>query len=51
MGFHSQGHSSCTESDLSSLTPVEITAPVLEVFDVLANEGGTIYNSLNLQQF
>lgn len=49
--FHSQGHSSSTESDLSSLIPVEIPAPVLEVFEVSANEVGAIYNSPNLQQF
>lgn len=49
--FHSQGHSSSTESHLSSLIPVEIPAPVLEVFEVLANEVGAIYNSPNLQQF
>lgn len=51
MIFHSQGHSRSTESDLSSLIPVEIFAPVLEVFEVLANEVGAIYNSPNLQQF
>lgn len=49
--FHSQGHSSSTESDLSSLTPVKISAPVIEVFEVSANEVGAIYNSPNLQQF
>lgn len=49
--FHSQGHSSSTESDLSSLIPVEIPAPVLEVFELSANEVGAIYNSPNLQQF
>lgn len=49
--FHSQGHSSSTESHLSSLIPVEIPAPVLEVFEVSANEVGAIYNSPNLQQF
>lgn len=49
--FHSQGHSSSTESDLSSLIPVEISAPVLEVFEVSANEVGAIFNSPNLQQF
>lgn len=49
--FHSQGHSSSTESHLSSLIPVEIPAPVLEVFEVSANEIGAIYNSPNLQQF
>lgn len=51
MIFHSQGHSSSTESDLSSLIPVEISAPVLEVFEVSANEVGAIFNSPNLQQF
>lgn len=51
MIFHSQGHSRSAESDLSSLIPVEIFAPVLEVFEVLANEVGPIYNSPNLQQF
>lgn len=51
MIFLSQGHSSSTESDLSSLIPVEIPAPVLEVFEVSANELGAIYNSPNLQQF
>ena len=40
MIFHSQGHSSSTESDLSSLIPVEIPAPVLEVFEDSANEVG-----------
>lgn len=49
--FHSQGHSSSTESHLSSLIPVEIPAPVLEVFEVSANELNAIYNSPNLQQF
>lgn len=49
--FHSQGHSNSTESDLSSLIPVEIPAPVLEVFEVSANEVGAIYNSPSLQQF
>lgn len=49
--FHSQGHSTSTESHLSPLIPVEIPAPVLEVFEVSANEVGAIYNSPNLQQF
>lgn len=51
MIFHSQGHSSSTESDLSSLIPVEIPAPVLDIFEVSANEVGAIYSSPNLQQF